>query len=181
MTSLFRTLAVGVGLAAVVSGAGQAVVGKALEPHFGIFGSFGLLLILPAILVVLAIARARPKFRAHVTGRLVAAALAACFLINCLPIPARSVGARVRFYAELSHYKDELDAECAPVGTCDDPSRVTTLITGGFGSIINGVARDDSGALLEIVKHHERAPNPLQGCENGIVHLYGPYFHWGCG
>jgi len=181
MSALFRTLVVGVGIAAVVSVAGQAVVGQALEPHFGIFGSIGLLLIVPAILVVLAIARATPKFRAHVTGRVVAAALAAALLIDFLPIPARSLGARVRFYAELSHYKNVLDAECAPVGTCNDPSRVTTLITGGFGSIINGIARDDSGALLAIIKHHERAPNPLQGCENGIVHLYGPYFHWGCG
>jgi hypothetical protein len=181
MISLLRALVVGVGTAAVVSVAGQAVVAQALEPHFGIFGSIGLLFIVPAILLVLAIARATPKFRAHVTCRVVAAALVAGLLINFLPIPARSLWARVGFYAELSHYKDKLDAECDPAGTCNDPSRVTTLITGGFGSIINGIARDDSGALLEIIKHHERAPNPLQGCENGIVHLYGPYFHWGCG
>jgi hypothetical protein len=173
MRTLFRGLVIGVSVAAVVSVAGQA-----LGPVLGIFG---FLLILPTTVIALVIARATRKFRPYISGHVVTTALAAAFLINCAPIPAKSLGARVSFYAELAHYKVALDAECATMDRCNDPSRVTTLITGGFGSIIHGVARDDSGTLLEIIEHHERAPNPLQGCETGIVHLYGSYFHWGCG
>ncbi len=58
---------------------------------------------------------------------------------------------------------------------------MTTLITEGFGSIIQGVGRDDSGTLLRVMKGTGHEQNPLIGCESGLVHLYGPYFHWGCG
>jgi hypothetical protein len=144
-------------------------------------GISGFLVILATTVVVLVIARATQKFRPYISKYVVTTALATAFLINCVPIPAKSLGARVSFYAELAHYKVALDAECTTLDRCNDPSRITTLIIGGFGSIIYGVARDDSGSLLAIIENHERAPNPLQGCETGIVHLYGSFFHWACG
>jgi hypothetical protein len=137
---------------------------------------------MPAILLALGIIWAIPKFRASVDGRTTAAALIAGILINFLPIPASSLGARVSFYAQLAYYKKQLDAQCSTsIKHCRDPTGVSTLITEGFGSIIQGLARDDSGILRETIQRHSRAPNPLQGCERGIVQLYGPYFHWNCG
>jgi len=55
------------------------------------------------------------------------------------------------------------------------------IANGSILFFIEGLARDDSGELLNITKNHGRAPSPLEGCEKGLVHLYGPYFHWACG
>jgi hypothetical protein len=173
MASPGRELAIGVGVAAIVS-----IVVQAFEPILSILS---MLLVVPTILLALGLAWTIPKLRWCLAGRTVPAALIAGLVINFLPYPAGSLGARVSFYAQLALHKKEIDAQCIPAIRCNDPSRTTTLITEGFGSIIQGIARDDSGTLLNVSRRHGRAPNPLQGCENGLVHLYGPYFHWGCG
>jgi hypothetical protein len=170
---MWRQLLMGISAAAIVS-----VVVQILEPYLGILS---LLLVLPMILLALWVARIVRWLRPGLRGATVAAAVLAGFLINFFPIPAGSLGARVSFYAQLAYYKKDLDAQCSSKGRCHDASQVTTLITEGFGSIIQGLARDDSGVLLDMMRRHRPAPNPLQGCEGGLVHLYGPYFHWGCG
>ena len=173
MSQRWRQYLIGIGVAAIVSVAMQGA-----EPILSVLSS---LLLMPAILLALGIIWAIPRFRTSVGGRTTAAALIAGILINFLPIPASSLGARVSFYAQLAYYKKQLDAQCTSMKDCREPTSVSTLITEGFGSIIQGLARDDSGILLETIRRHSRAPNPLQGCERGIVQLYGPYFHWNCG
>jgi hypothetical protein len=168
-----RELSIGISVAALVS-----IVVQGFEPTLG---ALSLLLVVPSIYLVLWLVRKMPKLRPTFDGKTVPVALVAGLVINFLPIPASSLGARVSFYAQLAHYKHDLDAQCDPVSRCNDPWRMTTLITEGFGSIIQGVARDDSGTLLRVMKSNGHAPNPLMGCESGLVHLYGPYFHWGCG
>lgn len=173
MSQSGRKYLVGIGIAAVVSVAMQGV-----SP---ILGDWGFLFLWTAILMAFGIVWAIPRFRKRLGGATTVAALIAWILINFLPIPASSLGARVNMYAQLAYYKKQLDAQCASVEDCNDPTRLSTLMVGGFGSIIHGLARDDSGILLETIRRHSRAPNPLQGCERGLVHLYGPYFHWNCG
>ncbi len=173
MSQSWRKYLVGIGIAAIVSVAMQGV-----SP---VLGDWGFPFLWPAILMAFGIVWAIPRFRKRLGGATTVAALIAWILIYCLPIPASSLGARVNMYAQLAYYKKQLDAQCASVEYCNDPTRVSTLMVGGFGSIIHGLARDDSGSLLETIRRHSRAPNPLQGCERGLVHLYGPYFHWNCG
>ena len=173
MSQRWRQYSIGIGVAAIVSVAMQAAA--------PILGDWGSLFLEPAILLAFGIIWAIPRFRKRLGGATIVAALIAWILINFLPIPASSLGARVSFYAQLAYYKKQLDAQCASLEDCHDPKSVSTLMIGGFGSIIHGLARDDSGILLETIQRHSRAPNPLQGCERGLVHLYGPYFHWNCG
>jgi hypothetical protein len=173
MKSLWRELSIGAGVAAIVSLAVQS-----LEPVLSILSP---LLVLPVILFALGVVWNIPTLRPSLGRVTVPAALVAGILINYLPYPAGSLGARISFYAQLVYYKDELDAQCARTRSCHDTLRVTTTITAGFGSIIQGIARDDSGALLSVGARNRQAPIPLTGCENGIVHLCGPYFHFACG
>jgi hypothetical protein len=151
---------------------------QALEP---ILGTRSNLLVLSAIFFMVGLLCFLPSFRSHITVHTLSAAFVAVFLINCVPIPALSIGAHVGFYAQLVRYKDQLDMQCASTSKCKDSSHVSTLQTDGYFVFIQGLARDDSGELLNSIKKHGRAPSPLQGCENGLVHLYGPYFHWECG
>jgi hypothetical protein len=173
MKSSWCQLSIGVGVAAIVS-----IIIQCFQP---VLGLLSMLLVVPAIYLVLGLARAIPTLRSDLAGRTVSTALIAGLVINFLPYPAASLGARVSFYAQLAYYKNELDAQCIPVTRCSDPRRMTTLVTEGFGSIIQGLAKDDSGTLLNVVGGKGHAPNPLVGCERGLVHLYGPYYHWGCG
>jgi hypothetical protein len=173
MGLLLRELSIGVGVAAIVSLALQG-----FEPVLGILSP---LLVLPMILLALGLGWTIPKLRPGLDGATVPAALVAGFLINYLPSPNGSLGGRVSFYVQLAHHKNELDAQCARTMSCHDTSQVTTIITEGFGSIVRGLAKDDSGALLSARERNRQAPLPLTGCENGIVHLYGPYFYFTCG
>ena len=169
----FRNLSTGACGALVVS-----VIFRVLGP---ILGTLGSLLILSAIFLTFGLLCRLPGFRSHITGYTISAAFGTAFLVNCIPIPALSIGAHVGFYVQLARYKDQLDAQCASTSKCKDSSHISTLQTEGGFSFIQGLARDDSGELLNIIKNQGRAPIPLQGCENGLVHLYGPYFHWACG
>lgn len=168
-----RNLSLGVCGALVLS-----VTFQALEP---ILGARSNLLVLSAIFFVFGLLCTTRSFRSHITVHTLSAAFVTAFLINCIPIPALSIGAHVGFYAQLARYKDQLDMQCASKSKCKDSSHVSTLQTDGYLLFVQGLARDDSGELLNIIKNHGRAPSPLQGCEKGLVHLYGPYFHWECG
>src|ERR1700722_1542128 len=160
----WRELSVGIAIAAIVSLALQC-----LEPVLSILSP---LLVLPMILA-LGFLSTITKF--PLTGKTVAVALVAGLLFNLVPYPAGSFGTRVSFYAQLAYYKNELDAQCAPAISCRE-----TMTTEGFGSIVQGLARDDSGVLLSAGVRNWPPPVPLTGCER-IVHLYGPYFHFTCG
>jgi hypothetical protein len=177
MDSIWRELSMGIGVAVVVS-----VVVQGAEPFLSVLSP---LLVMPAILLALGLVWTVPRLRPVLVGAAVPAAVVTGLLINYGPYPGpspgASLGARVSFYAQLAYYKSELDAQCARATGCHDPSQVTTIITEGFGSFIQGLARDDSGALIIAREHNWPAPSPLTGCEYGIVHLYGSYWHFGCG
>jgi len=173
MDSLWRELSLGVGVAAILS-----FVVWGLEPFLGVLSLLFLLLSLPVAFVL---AWMIPKLRPSLLGATVPAAIVAGVLINFGPVPAGSLGPRVAYYAQLAYYRQQLDAQCNLPTSCRDPSRVQTMITEGFGSIVQGLARDDSGSLLRARERNEPAPVPLTGCESGIVHLFGPYFHFSCG
>ena len=168
-----RNLSIGACGALIVS-----VTFQMLEPILGTRGSS---LIVFAIVFAFGLLCMMRSFRSRITGYTLSAAFVTAFLINCVPIPALSIGAHVGFYVQLARYKDQLDMQCASTSKCKDSSHVSTLQTEGHFLFIQGLARDDSGELLSVSKNHGRAPSPLQGCENGLVHLYGPYFHWACG
>jgi hypothetical protein len=168
-----RNLSIGACGALIVS-----VTFHALDP---ILGTLSNLLVLSAIFFTFGLSCIMSSIRSHITGYTLSAAFVTAFLINCVPIPALSIGAHVGFYVQLARYKDQLDMQCASTPKCKDSSHVSTLQTEGYFLFIQGLARDDSGELLNIIKNHGLAPSPLQGCENGLVHLYGPYFHWECG
>jgi hypothetical protein len=155
-------------------------LGLGLKSHEPILGTGSSLLIFSALFFILGLLCV-PKFRSHMTGLTLSAAFVTVFLVNFVPVPALSIGARVGFYVQLAHYKNRLDKQCASTSKCKDSSHVSTLQTEGHFPIMQGLVRDDSGELLKTIKDHGSAPHPLQGCENGLVHLYGPYFHWECG
>ena len=173
MGLLLRELSIGVGVATMVSLALQG-----LEPVLGILTP---LLVLPVILLAFELAWTIPKLRRVLEGATVPAALVARLLINYLPYPNGSLGGRMSFYVQLARHKNELDTQCARTLSCHDTSRVTTIITQGFGPFVRGLAKDDSGALVSAKERNRQAPIPLTGCENGIEHLYGPYFYFTCG
>jgi hypothetical protein len=170
---MWRNLSVGFCGALFVS-----IFFQALAP---LLGTRNYLLMFLAIFLAFGLLCVMPTLRSHMTGSTLFVAFVTVFLVNCAPVPALSIGARVGFYAQLARYKNQLDKQCAPTSTCKDTSHVLTLQTEAHFPIIQGLARDDSGELLNIIQNHGSAPRPLQGCENGIVHLYGPYFHWECG